>query len=269
MPFSPTLDFIQPGEPGMIKFHGTPIGGSLADAEQVLRGRFGLVSYERPEQLRLVQAVCRGYVLDNGAFSQWRKGATEFQDYDGYTAWVEQHQPHPGFHWAVIPDHITGTEAQNDAYLSRWPQHLRGVPVYHMHHSLDRLLWLAQNYHTVALGGGIGFEVLKSRAWWHRIREMMDVVTDEQGRPLCQLHGLRMLDPKVFTLLPLASGDSSNVARNSGQVARFAGTTAKTRGDRACLIADRIEAYDSARCWRRAGRQVSLFDQGPPMALAA
>ncbi|WP_196956119.1 hypothetical protein [Hymenobacter guriensis] len=59
------------------------------------------------------------------------------------------------------------------------------------------------------------------------------------------------------------------MARNSGQVARFTGTTAKTRGDRACLIADRIEAYDSARSWRRNGRRVSLFGSFPSVAQAA
>ncbi|SNR90188.1 hypothetical protein SAMN06269173_110173 [Hymenobacter mucosus] len=269
MPTRQEPGFIKCAEPRMLKIHGTPIGGSKADARQVLTDRWGLVSYERRDQLSLVLEVCKGFVLDNGAFSKWRQGHTEFQDYDGYTAWVEKLQQHPRFLWAIIPDHIAGTEAQNNAYLARWPEHLRGVPVYHMHHSLDRLLWLAQHYETVALGGGIGYEVLKSRAWWQRIREMMEVVTDEHGRPLCQLHGLRMLDPKVFTVLPLTSGDSTNVARNSGQAARFAGTTAKTRGDRACLIADRIEAYDSARSWRREGRQVSLFDCFPNVAQAA
>ncbi|WP_196956118.1 hypothetical protein [Hymenobacter guriensis] len=194
----------------MIKFHGTPIGGSRADAVQALRGRYGLVSYARPDQLNITLEVCRGFILDNGAFSQWRKGATEFGDYDGYTAWVEKLQQHPRFLWAIIPDHIAGSEAKNNEYLARWPKHLRGVPVYHMHHSLDRLLWLAQNYETVALGGGIGYEVLKSRIWWQRIREMMDVV-DWHGRPLCRLHSLRMLDPRVFTVLPLSSGDSTNV----------------------------------------------------------
>ena len=253
----------------MIKYHGTPIGGSKADAVQALTGRFGLVPYSRPDQLNIVLQYCKGFVLDNGAFSDWRKGYTEYRDYDGYTAWVEKLQEHPRFHWAIIPDHIAGTEAQNNAYLKRWPAHLKGVPVYHMHQPLERLLWLAQNYEIVALGGGNGYEVLKSRAWWQRIREMMDIVCDEFGRPLCQLHGLRMLDPKVFSLLPLASGDSTNVARNSGQAARFAGTTATTRGERACLIADRIEALDSARYWRREGRQISLLDSFYNVAQAA
>ncbi len=34
------------------------------------------------------------------------------------------------------------------------------------------------------------------------------------GRPRVKLHGLRMLDVEVFSRLPLASADSTNVARN-------------------------------------------------------
>lgn len=243
----------------MLKIHGTPIGGRRSDAEHVLRDRYALVSYERPDQLAIVLDVCRGFVLDNGAYTKWRQGHDEYPDYDGYVAWVEQLQQHPRFLWAIIPDHIAGTEAQNDAYLARWPRHLRGIPVYHMHHRLERLRNLAQQYPTVALGGGIGYEVLKSPAWWQRIEQMMDVVTDDAGRPICELHGLRMLDPRVFTRLPLSSGDSCNVARNSGQVKRFAAYPGTTRGQRAALIAERIEAQDAPAAWRRPGRQINLF----------
>lgn len=253
----------------MIKYHGTPIGGSRVDAELALTNRYGLVPYSRPDQLDIVLKVCKGFVLDNGAFSNWRKGHTEFNDYNGYVAWVSKLQEHPGFHWAIIPDQINGSEAQNNAYLDRWPPRLRGVPVYHMHHSLDRLRWLAQNYEVVALGGGEGYEVLKSKVWWQRIREMMDIVCDEFGRPLCHLHGLRMLDPKIFSQLPLSSGDSTNIARNSGQVERFKNSAATTRGERACLIADRIESFDSARSWRRHGKQASMFPDYEVTAQAA
>lgn len=247
-----------------IHYHGTPMGGRRSDKVVALTNRFALVPYPRPDDLALVVELCRGFLLDNGAFSYWKKGYTEFPDYAGYVAWVEKWHRHPKFQGAIIPDYVTGTEAQNNAYLDRWPQHLPGIPVFHMHQSLDRLLWLAQHYETIALGGGKGYEVLKTKQWWHRLHEMMNVLCDEAGRPLCRIHGLRMLDPKVFTLLPLASGDSTNVARNSGQVKRFRNTTATTRGERANLIAARIESQTAAQHYQRPAKQhylqASLFD---------
>ena len=233
----------------MPHFHGTPFGGTRADRQRALTDRLVLIPYPRPDDLALALRHCRGFIADNGAYTDWRKGHPTFRDYAGYVAWVEKLQQHPLFHWAVIPDQIGGTEAENNALLAQWPAHLRGVPVFHMHHSLDRLRWLAQNYPTVALGGGQGYEQLKSRAWWARIDQMMDVLTDEAGRPICQLHGLRMLDPKVFTVLPLASADSANAARNSSHVHRFA--PGLSRGERACQLADRIERNAPATAWKR------------------
>ena len=45
--------------------------------------------------------------------------------------------------------------------------------------------------------------------------ETMNAICTD-GLPACKLHGLRMLDPEVFTRLPLASADSTNIARNIG-----------------------------------------------------
>ena len=243
----------------MSKYHGTPMGGKLIDWKQAISGRLVLVPYPRPDDLELAVRLAAGFVADNGAYSFWRQGCTEFPDYAGYLAWVRKLHEYANFHWAVIPDHISGSEAQNNALLKQWPAELRGVPVFHMHHSLERLRWLAQTYPIVALGGGNGYEQLKSKVWWARIGQMMDAVTDEQGRPLCQLHGLRMLDPKVFTVLPLTSADSANVARNSSHVGRF--ESGLTRGERACVLADRIERHQPAPTWvrRPVQHQYSFF----------
>lgn len=241
----------------MSQYHGTPMGGTRADRALALTNRLALVPYPRPDDLELVVRLSRGFIADNGAYTYWKKGYPEYPDYAGYVGWVEKLQQYPTFHWAIIPDHISGTEAQNNSLLDQWPAHLRGVPVFHMHHSLDRLRALAHRFPIVALGGGRGYEQLKSAAWWARIGQMMEAVTDEAGRPICQLHGLRMLDPKVFTVLPLSSADSANAARNSSHAHRFAAGT--TRGQRACLIADRLETYQPASSWHRRPRQYSLF----------
>ena len=79
--------------------------------------------------------------------------------------------------------------------------------------------------------------------------DVMNVVTDDKGRPKCKLHGLRMLNPKVFTKLPLSSADSTNAAVNCGSLDRFGIYKPATAGQRAAVIADRIEQHNSAPFW--------------------
>ena len=79
----------------------------------------------------------------------------------------------------------------------------------------------------------------------------MNAICDEQGRPACRLHGLRMLDPAIFSRLPLASADSTNAAVNGGSISRFGMYPAPTAGQRAEVIASRIEACNSAAVWQR------------------
>jgi len=79
----------------------------------------------------------------------------------------------------------------------------------------------------------------------------MDAICDDQGRPVCRLHGLRMLDPAIFQSLPLASADSTNAAVNGGSISRFGMYTPPSAGQRASVIADRIEAHTSSPIWQR------------------
>lgn len=246
----------------MVKYHGTPIGGSRQDVARFLQGRHALVPFPRPDDMGIVAEICQSFVLDNGAYTFWKQGGQ--LDYTGYVAWVEQWHRHPGFDWAIIPDVIGGTPAENDALLIQWPAHLPGVPVYHMDEPLERLAHLCDTYPTVALGGGAGFEVLQSRKWWHRMRQMMQVACDAQGRPRCRLHGLRMLDPAVFTQLPLASADSTNAARNNSQLPRFGMYVPPTASQRADVIASRIENYNSAPLYMAQATQTDFLGHFAP-----
>jgi hypothetical protein len=89
------------------------------------------------------------------------------------------------------------------------------------------------------------------------MNKIMDVVTDEQGKPKTRLHGLRMLDPRVFTKLPLKSADSTNAERNGLLTQRFGMYTPPTRGQRAAVIASRVESSQSAVAWSKA-KQLDL-----------
>jgi hypothetical protein len=108
------------------------------------------VPFPRQDDIGIVADVCQSFVFDNGAFSVWKKGGK--LDVDGYTAWVEQWHRHPALDWALIPDVIDGDESANEPLLEAWPTELRGVPVWHLHESLDRLQRLAVDWPPVAIG---------------------------------------------------------------------------------------------------------------------
>ena len=88
--------------------------------------------------------------------------------------------------------------------------------------------------------------------------EAMDVACDDQGRPRARLHGLRMMDPEIFTRLPLASADSTNAAVNCGSLSRFGSYLPPTASQRAAVIAERVESQNSAAIWQRRPQQAAM-----------
>lgn len=220
------------------------------DRVRFLQGRHALVSFAYPEDIGIVADLCADFILDNGAFTAWRQGKP--MDVEGYVRWCEEWCRHPGFSWALIPDVIDGTEADNDALLRDWPRHIRGVPIWHLHEDLGRLARLVGEHSVVALGSSGEWPTPGAARWWDRMHDAMMVACDSDGRPRARLHGLRMLSPKVFTRLPLASADSTNAAVNSGALDRFGIYVPPTRAQRAEIIAARIEAQNSAPVWQPA-----------------
>ena len=240
----------------MIPYHGTPCGGSRQDVARFLIGRHALVPFPRRDDLGIVAEVCQSFVFDNGAFSAWTRG--EELDVAGFIAWCDEWRLHPGFDWALIPDVIDGDEAANDALLEQWPANIRGVPVWHLHESIDRLVRLGNTWPTVALGSSGQWRTPGTAAWWGRMTEALNALCDGAGRPPCRLHGLRMLNPEVFKRLPLSSADSTNATMNSGSLDRFGMYTPATAAQRAAVIADRIEVENSAAFWSRQPVQTEL-----------
>lgn len=227
--------------------HGTPISGSAAEAEKFYRGRHCLVSFQAPAHMSICLEACEDVSADSGAYTAWQQGIP--LDFDKYIAWVREYARHPRFRWALIPDVIDGPEWENDMHLTLWPSDLPGVPVYHLHESLDRLERLVASYPMVALGSSGEWRTPGTPEWWKRIGQVMKIACDEQGRPKTKLHGLRMLNPAIFTRLPLTSADSANVAINTGSKKRFGGYAPPSAHVRAMMIADRIESHQSAAAW--------------------
>lgn len=233
------------------------------DVVRFLRGRKALVPFLRPDDLGAVAEVCQSFVFDNSAFSAWTRGAVI--DFAAYVRWCDEWHRHPGFDWALIPDDIEGGETENDALLKDWPKHIRGVPVWHLHESIDRLVRLGNEWPTVALGSSGQWKTPNTAAWWGRMTDAMNALCDDQGRPPCRLHGLRMLNPRVFSRLPLSSADSTNATMNCGAKDRFGMYVPPTAAQRADVIASKIEAENSAPRWvapERAPEQLALAEEG-------
>ena len=243
----------------VIHYHGMPINPQTA-ALAAVGGRHAFVSFEDTHPLGLVVDACQSFAIDNGAFSAWRAGRP-VQDWSAFYEWAIMCQRIPSCDFAVIPDVIDGSEEDNDALLRDCPlPKYWAAPVWHMHESMDRLVRLATDYPRICLGSSGDYAVIGTQAWWTRMATAMDAVCDADGRPMVKMHGLRMLDVEVFTRLPLASADSTNVARNIGIDSRWTGAySPPTKESRATLIRQRIEAVNAPPVWTRGPVQQDIF----------
>lgn len=235
----------------MIHYHGLPINPATA-ALRAIGGGHAFVSFRHANQLHTAIEVCQSLAVDNGAFSAWKSGEP-VRDWRPYYEWVRGLYRFPCFDFAVIPDVIDGDELANDALLAEWKEqgfaeHI-GAPVWHMHESLARLERLSK-YPRICIGSSAEFARIGSTAWEDRMVEAMRVLCDENGKPVCKIHGLRMLNPKVFTRFPFASADSTNIGRNVGIDSKWKGTyTPPTKEARAAIMRERIESHQSAPIW--------------------
>jgi hypothetical protein len=223
-----------------------------------LTGRHALIPFNRPEDIGTAAEVCQSFCVDNGAFGAWKAGEP-IEDWTAYYEFLDLWHRHPAFDWALIPDVIDGNEDDNDELMDEWPGHIEGVPVWHLHESLDRLARLA-TWPRIALGSSGEWPEPGRERWWERISEAMEVLC-EDGRPRCKIHGLRMLDPAIFTRIPFASADSTNAVRNSSSYSRFGPYLPPNASTRMAIIAERIEKHQSAAVWVPTARQGKLVWQ--------
>jgi hypothetical protein len=241
----------------MIHYHG----GRHSTQELALRiwkGRHALVSHADPQQIAIAAEATQSFALDNGAFSAWKQNL--IPNWTAYYDWVGEWCEHPGFDWAVIPDVIDGNETENDWLISQWPFPHRwiGVPVWHMHESVERLMRLCAEWPRVALGSSGQYKTPGTHRWWQRINVALSEICPG-GRPICRLHGLRMLRPEIFRHLPLASADSAGVSRGTG-TANWGGAY-KQASDlvKALVLIESYESTNSAAEWRGIPEQGELL----------
>jgi len=147
---------------------------------------------------------------------------------------------------------IEGSEAENDAKVEAWDMAPDlSVPVWHLHESMERLRRLSTCFPRVALGSSAQYATIATTAWWERMALAMAACCDPDGKPLCKLHGLRMLDPKVYGAFPFSSADSTNIARNIGINQKWTGSYSPiSKAARGIVLAGRIESQQSPATWR-------------------
>lgn len=228
----------------MIHYHGGPITPDTC-AIRTWKGRHAFISYADYRQIGLAAEICQSFALDNGAFSFWK--AKKSVDWPGFYEWVSRWRRHPGYDFAVVPDVIEGTEEENDELAAEWPfpRHEAAV-VWHVNESVERLVRLAHAWPRVCIGSSGDFDVSKPAAFLDRMTAVLPAILDSDGYPICKLHGLRMLNPLLFSKLPLATADSTNVARNIGIDKAWRGTyQPHSKETRATVLVERIEATNS------------------------
>lgn len=203
----------------MIHYHGGPMWGGEECFNALYKDRCALVSFARPEQLKKVVKVAKSVVLDNGAFSTWKKQkkSGEILCWDAhwtrYYLWIVKWIGL--IDWFIIPDVIEGSEDENDRLVDRVPASLvnKAVPVWHSDESLDRLASLCKRFNRVAIGLCGPHRITMSKAAQDRLQEAFTRIYVEESIEV-KIHGLRMLDGRVLGKFPLDSGDSSFVAVN-------------------------------------------------------
>lgn len=199
-----------------VHYHGGPIWGGDELIKALYRGGGALVSYARPDQIRKIAAMRCKLVLDNGAFSTWKKAPDNIDwsahwvgYYDFVGEWFSR------IEWFIIPDVIEGTEEENDALIETVPDWLRpkAVPVWHSDESIRRLVKLCREFPRVAIGCCGPHRAIRSKSWGERMDQAFNAVYRSRKLDV-KLHGLRMLDGRALSRYPFDSADSTNVAIN-------------------------------------------------------
>lgn len=213
----------------MIKYYGTPLS-PIKIFNEAMEGRNCLIPFPNPQDFKRAVKLCDKVILDNGAFTTWgrvKKGKIENINWDEhwgkYYLWVEENISFIEFFF--IPDVIDGTEEENDDLLQEFIDKYKyekdgmkiinkGVPIWHINESLERLDRLVKGYEYIAIGSAGEYATLGTFRWHRRMNEAMGVICSKDGTPKVKVHMLRCLNPKIFMMYPFYSGDSTGLAQN-------------------------------------------------------
>jgi len=195
----------------MIKYYGTPLTPTSKFVE-ILKGRNCLIPYPRPQDIYKAIIFCDKVIIDNGAFTLWRKGG--HIDWNDFYEWLDHIFEYIEFFF--IPDVIDGSENENNELILDYEKRNigKGIPIWHVNESLSRLKWLMSKFDYIAFGSAGEYSKLGTEKWNKKMHKAMKVVCNKKGKPKVKIHMLRCLDPKIFTKYPFHSGDSTSLAQN-------------------------------------------------------
>lgn len=197
----------------MIHYHGTPI--TPRSELRRLRGKSFCVSFANSGDIVWCHRNGQSVMLDNGAFSFWKKGQSS-NSWGPYYNFAHYWLTYPTT-WAVIPDVIDGSESDNDRLIAEWFHEIgsfkQSAPVWHLHESLSRLQTLTHLHDRVCFGSSGGYRVPNSPKWRERVYQAFDMLCNGTGHVPCWIHMLRGMQFSG-TEFPFSSVDSTDVARN-------------------------------------------------------
>lgn len=238
-----------------VAYHGTPLTPN--ELLLSLSGRHFCVSYYRPDQIEFCDTAAQTLMIDNGAFSAWRKGLVLDAAYwAGYHDFCRQWAMRPTT-WCVIPDVIDAGSQEQDGLIREWPAELRdrSAPVFHMDEPIDRLLRLVDEWPRVCIGSTAEYRTVKSPTWVERMDEMWDQLASRRRFTpwLHMLRGMQLLKPDCPW--PFASVDSTDLARNHNRLNGL--------GDKVWALKQAADRWDRRQCppaWKPRGEdQPSMF----------
>lgn len=192
-----------------IHYHGTPI--TPLEVLYSLAGRHFCVSHIRPDDVTRCHTIGQSVMLDNGAYSKWKKGKAT--DWHKYYAWCDKWLDYPTT-WAIPPDVIDAPSQEQDGLLNEWPHGKRqAAPVWHMDEPLYRLLRLCEEgWNRVCIGSTAEYAAVLSEAWERRMDETWNELARTFGRtpPIHMLRGMQLSGKRW----PFMSLDSTDIAQN-------------------------------------------------------
>jgi hypothetical protein len=195
----------------MMHYHGTPI--TPRTVLHTLAGKNFCVSYSAPNDIKECHRIGQSVMLDNGAFSVWKRGITV--DWDKWAEWVKPWLAYRTT-WAILPDSIRSGGRESDLLVSRYAWELSGcgrvMPVWHLHERLERLSRLTDQFGWVAFGSSGTYSVVGTDAWTRRVDSAFNTLVNEFGI-VPWVHMLRGMALSEWHY-PFASVDSTDVARN-------------------------------------------------------
>lgn len=190
-------------------YHGTPI--TPIEVLYTLAGRNFCVSHISPAQVKRVHDIGQSVMLDNGAFSKWKRGAAT--NWPGYYVWTEQWLAF-NTTWVIVPDEIDAPSQVQDGLINEWPHGKRqSAPVWHMDEPIYRLLRLCEeDWNRVCIGSTAEYRNVLSPSWCRRMDELWDALIQTFGNapPLHMLRGMQLSG----MAWPFMSVDSTDVAQN-------------------------------------------------------